>query len=222
MEIMLKFKFMKSLFFLVGTVTLWTACDPGAGKAVKKLPDYFVKAPAPDTLRFEALEQNEAVSGDTIPAAFFFSRVESRLIDDIGYIDSSGNVTVVGGQRFPVAENVEAFQVYFFQNWYQNQSLFLFDKNKKAFTGRVTVAGFYGGDGGQILTSSWLSDYNGDGGRDLVRTDIEHWLDLSSGEPAEKVEQRVSLLLWDGGGFTESNVPDSAALMRAFPVKSWW
>ncbi|MFQ5446961.1 MAG: hypothetical protein ACE5FF_08505 [Saprospiraceae bacterium] len=212
---------MKNLFFLVGAIALGTACNT-SDTASGTLERYFKEVPAPDTLLFELAEDGGQVPGDTIPVATFLDKINDRLLNDIPFFDTTGDLTILGGQRFPVAENVEAFEVHFFQNWFQNQSLFLFDKNKNAITGRITAAEFYGGDGGQILTGSWLFDYNGDGDPDLVRTEIEHWINLSSDEPAEKVEQRVSLLLWNGGGFTESEVLDSAALMQAFPVKSWW
>ena len=94
-------------------------------------------------------------------------------------------------------------------------------KKQQTFTERETVAEFYGGDGGQILTGSWLTDYDGDGKKDLVRLEIEHWLDVSGDEPRDTTAERAVLLLWQNGKFVQT-AADTAELVKKYPIQSMW
>ena len=204
-------------------LTVLTACSTTTNKeGPAGLLKYFKEIPLSDTLRFEVSDNGAASSGDTIPTSFFFSQLETRLMNDIQYLDNSGEVQVFGLNRFPLDENTEAYLVDLRQHWYQHQSLFLFDKTAGAFTKRITVADFYGGDGGQILTGSWLFDYDKDGSKDLVRQEIEHWLVMGGEEPRDTTVEHAALLLWKKGQFVASPVQDPAALVRDFPIKSFW
>jgi hypothetical protein len=219
---------MKELFFLLFLCLLIssTACQQKRQAKKDDLASYFSTVQPDDTMRFEVVTQEEGglpgVPGDTIPTSFFFSQLETHLMNDVWYFDNSGELTVSGKYRFPLSENREAYLVGISQHWYRHLSLFLFDQQKKAFTGRVTVAEFYGGDGGQILSGSWLIDYDGDGDKDLVRRETEHWMDVSGEEPQEQMKESASLLLWENGQFVASPAQDTAALIRRFPIHSLW
>lgn len=213
---------MKFLPILPLFILLLSACHEPVSKQSKSLSDYFKEMPAADTMRFELPENEELTAGDTIPNGLFFSQLETHLMNDVNYLDDSDELKVIGRFRFPLTENVEAWLVEMHQHWFKNQSLFLFDKTKKAFTERQTVAEFYGGDGGQILTGSWLLDVDGDGRKDLVRREIEHWLLLDGEEPRDTTTARAALLLWKNERFEPVQVQDSAALIRRFPIHSFW
>ncbi|HHM21671.1 MAG TPA: hypothetical protein ENJ20_06565 [Bacteroidetes bacterium] len=86
----------------------------------------------------------------------------------------------------------------------------------------MTVAEFYGGDGGQILTGSYLLDYDGDADKDLVRLEMEHWIDASTDPPVDKTNTHAALLLWDGRQFVQSPVADTADLIKRFPLNDFF
>ena len=177
--------------------------------------------PPTDLLRFEVTNEEEMVGGDTIPNSLFFSQMETRLMNGIDYLDNSGELIVLGRYHFPLTDSIEAYLVDMRQNWYKHQSLFLFDQKTQTFTERETVAEFYGGDGGQILTGTWLTDFDGDGKKDLIRREIEHWLDVSGDEPKDMIAERAVLLLWQNGKFVET-AADTAELVKRFPITSLW
>lgn len=213
-----------TLLLLVFSVSCWHfSCTPSntVGTQSKTLPDYFQPIPSQEVIRFEVTQGDTVIQGDTISNSLFFSQLETRLMNDVPYLDNSGELTVIGRVRFPLTENVDAYLVDIRQNWYQHQSLFMFDKQKSAFTARQTVAEFYGGEGGQILTGSWLTDYDKDGNKDLVRREIEHWIILEEENTRDTMAEHGKLLLWKNGQFVET-AADSAALVKKYPIRSMW
>jgi hypothetical protein len=211
------------LFATAFSVLFVLACrqvqQPQSPKA-QSIESYFKPMQAKDTLLFQVVNDQWA-TGDTMPNGLFFSQMETRIMNHVPYFDNSGELVVLAAGRFALQDSMEAYLVNMLQGWYRHQSLFVFDQKKQAFTDRITVADFYGGDGGQILTGSYLLDYDGDGDRDIVQREIEHWLDVSGDEPSDKLAESATLLLWDGAGF-KTAAADSATLIKAFPIESMW
>lgn len=183
---------------------------------------YFDETALPDTLRFECRDGEDQPSGDTIPNALFFTALDTAWLHEIDYVADSSMATVFAQGRFSLTPDVDACLVDIREAWFKHQSILLFDKKKKTFTGRVTVAEWYGGDGGQTLTGSWLLDHDGDRQKDLIRREIDHWIKPSEEEIVEMTAERAALLRWDGTRFVEVPVTDSAALVRQFPIHSYW
>ena len=113
-------------------------------------------------------------------------------------------------------------QQYYYYSYYHHLSLFLFDKSKKAFTQRLTLAEWYGGESGQVLTGSWMFDYDKDGHYDIVRREIAHSSMLVGDDVQEHFDESAALFLWKNDGFEAAPVADSAAMIKRYPIKSKW
>ena len=185
---------MKAFLSLVSCLSLafFTACHVAENKQQAGISSFFNAIPAVDTMRFEVSQDDEPLPGDTIPNVQFLTEIGAGLMQGIDFLDDSGEAKFIGRSRFPLNEGFEAYLVDVHQNWFKNQSLFLFDQKSKKFSDRVTVAEWYGGDGGQILTGSWLVDFDKDGGKDLVRREIEHWMEMDEEEPRDTFQHRAA------------------------------
>ncbi|MBK8558322.1 MAG: hypothetical protein IPL65_22490 [Lewinellaceae bacterium] len=139
-----------------------------------KLLSYFQITEAADTLHLELPQPGEMIQGDTIPNAVFFKELPANFLQEIDYLADANQALVLGLQRYHLDADNDVCLVDIQQFWFRNQSLLVYNHKKKSFTARITVAEWYGGDGGQILTGSWMFDYNDDGYKDLIIREIEH------------------------------------------------
>lgn len=184
---------------------------------------YFQQTPQADTLRIEVATQNEgAPSGDSIPNSLFFSTVPRELLEQIDYVADSAQARVFGRGSIQLDDSISAYWVEIRQFWFQHHTLFLYNKNRQSFTGRITAAEFYGGDGGQALIGSWLFDYDGDGKKDILRREIQHSIIPGEEDIVERTEHSAGLLLWRNGRFVETPLQDTAATIRRFPIQNFW
>jgi hypothetical protein len=191
-----------------------------------KTRDLFSSFPAHgpgDTLHVEVSTESDApVLGDTIPNALFFSAIPQPFLKEIDYLADSTDALVLGRQRFSLNDSMEACWAEIRQFWFQHHSLLTYNKLQKAFTGRITVAEWYGGDGGQILIGSWLFDYDGDGDKDIVRREIQHSLVPAGDSVLDRTSESATLLLWDGKQFSEAPAQDIKSMIRHYPIQTQW
>lgn len=200
------------------------ACQPSKPAPALLLLPYFQSVQASDTLKFLVAGEGETgiSGGDTIPNSVFFAVLDSALLRQIDYIADSAEALIVGRQRFALDDKVECCLVDIRQLWFQHQSLLLVDKNTQAIIDRITVAEWYGGDGGQILTGSWLVDYDGDGHKDLIRREIGHSIILLENSTLDTTYESAALFRWQDGRFVESPLSDTALTVKQFPIPSFW
>lgn len=180
---------------------------------------FFKPSSVSDTLHIEISNESEE-SKDTLPNALFFSQMPKALMQPIDYLVDSAQAIVLARQWIPIDDQFTLYWIEFQQFWFQNHSLFVYNKKLKTFTERVTVAEWYGGESGQILTGSWVFDFNGDGKKDIVQREIQHSMVLSNDEPVESTQDTALLLLWNSGQFRES--PKDQKQLKPFRIKSFW
>lgn len=214
------------VLFLIVTAAVFgiAACQSSKPAPAHRLLPYFQLAQAGDTLRFLVAKEGEKDTrpGDTIPNSVFFTVLDSVLLHEINYIADSTEALVMGRQRFSINDTIDVCLVDIRQFWFQHQSLLLFDKNRQEVTGRVTVAEWYGGESGQILTGSWMLDYDHDGHKDLIRREIGHCLMLRENDVLDTTYETAGLLRWNGSRFAENPMADTALLVKQFPIPSFW
>lgn len=182
---------------------------------------YFQSQPLGDTLHIE-ISNEDPTAGDTIPNQLFFTHIPAALLQQIDYLADSSQAVVLSRQKIDLDHNIAAYWVEIRQFWFQHHSLFLYNASKKTFTDRITVAEWYGGDGGQVLTGSWIFDFNGDGKKDIVRREIQHSMIPTEDEPLEQIQESASLLLWKNGRFENTPFQDTTAMIQRFPIHSFW
>jgi len=215
---------MYSILKLLGfsTCLLAVTCQQQISPKSPVFLSHFQRLPAVDTLHVEVSSENDAPSnGDSIPNALFFKEVPQKLLLEIDYIADSVQAQVSGRGSFQLNDSITAYWVEIRQFWFQHHSLFLYNKSQNAFTDRVTLAEFYGGDGGQVLIGSWLFDYDGDGKKDILRREIQHSIIPGDEDVIERTEHSAGLLLWRNGRFVEMPLQDTAAAIKRFPIRGF-
>ncbi len=201
-------------------IVLLAACQRPLRTQGPDIGPYFQPLRPGDTLHVEI--EGDSVAGRIIPNALFFQTVPPAWLQEIDYLADSSQAVVYGGQYFSIDDSLTAYWVKLEQHWFQHHSLLLYNQRQQAFTDRITVAEWYGGDGGQVLTGSWLFDFDGDGQKDIIRREIQHTMLPGEEEPVERIEESATLLLWKNGHFVETPLPDTAAIIRRFPIRSFW
>jgi hypothetical protein len=208
-------------FYCLGILATLVACQSSQKAPPPDLRSYFTTQALGDTLHIE-IDLERPSKSDTIPNRLFFTSIPADLLEPIEYLADSAEATVLSRQHFRLNDQVSAFWVEIRQFWFQHHALFLYNESKKAFTDRITVAEWYGGEGGQVLKGSWIFDFNGDGNKDILRREIEHSMILNDGEPLEQFFESADLLLWKNGRFEETPFQDTASLVRQYPIRSFW
>lgn len=212
-----------SLSFLIGILALVFGCtapdSPNSPASV--LRGYFQAMEPGDTL-FIGLD--DGWDGDTIPAKVLWAELDSVLLEELSPgLDSAAMLFMANGSWMQDSTH-QACLMSIEQSWWKFRVLLLYDQERQAFTRVEQVAMFYGGDGGQFASSSYLLDQDGDGDRDLVVRTCDHALRMQEdGEMEELINEGAYLRDWAVGGFRESPMPfDTATVVQALKVEWPW
>lgn len=202
------------------------ACQTAKEQQAAEFPflKKFKEKPVTDTMRFEVnFKDAGTVLGDTLQNAQFFASLDTAWLPAIENVADTSEAAVLANGHFALNEDYDAYLVDIGWNWFKHQSLLVYDKQKHVFTDRVTLTEWYGGDGGQVLTGSYLLDVDGDGQKDIVQREIDHsMVMMEDGEPKDNTAESASLLKWKDGHFVASPTIDTADLVKRFPIDTPW
>lgn len=120
--------------------------------------------------------------------------------------------------RFPLDNRYDACLLSSKEHWYFQTSMLIYDKQTGYFTDMEVLAQFYGGDGGQIATESWLWD-DGLYRKESFRS-VRFNPDIDDAE--ESVGEVSALYSWKNGAFEPAVMTDSLALSKQFPMNWEW
>ncbi|MEL6676538.1 MAG: hypothetical protein AAFR61_30290 [Bacteroidota bacterium] len=158
--------------------------------------------------------------GDSIPGKELFSVLTPLMREEIElYMDSLG-LSCFAGKRLHLDSTLEAYQVYLKYNWYQQQLLLVKDLQQGQWVDHLTVALFYGGEGGQIAQESWL--WKEAGQVKLLQWNSNHGLIPEGGEMVEYQDKASRFVCLEGRQFETCTQADSAGLAARFPMQWKW
>lgn len=212
---------MKLLPVVVLASVLWT-CQSGqqsdGSDAPPVLLTYFSTLAPADTLYFQ-LGSDPLADAREIPVPLLYETLDSVLFHQMGYMQDTAAMQFQARSIFPLDAEHDAALLALQEGWYDFQYLLLFDKPTGQFTGVAPVCEFYGGDGGQIRSESWL--FFKEPPRLLTRYS-ERWLQMGTPQDPDEVRENFAetarLWEWTDGAWREVPVQDSSRWVKDFPV----
>ncbi|MGK0389126.1 MAG: hypothetical protein ACI94Y_001862 [Maribacter sp.] len=161
---------------------------------------------------------------DEIATPFTDSLLRTALSD--GMIEAieygTGDAKHQAKQKFDLDEKHLACIINSTESWFINQSLLTYVHETNSFRDAMTISQFYGGDGGQIVTESWI--YTDNDKKYLYQIESSHAMIMTddSGEPEKVIEEHSQLYIWTENVFTKIAQEDSLALAQRFQLKWEW
>jgi len=211
-------------FFVLFVIFTGWGCHSGNSNIPVSIPpallSYFTPVSPSDTLHFFFENDPSPSNAKEIPLPILYEALDSTLHREIGYDSEGTEITAWAHNLFPIDEHYDAALLEIQEFWYEFKYLLLFSKASNQFTGIIPVNEFYGGDGGQIRSESWLFFENTP---KLLTRFSEHYLDMSAvgagGDPKDLYAESVRLQEWQGSDFIDVPVRDSSRWIKDFVVK---
>lgn len=179
---------------------------------------HFTTIAPTDTLHISP-DNVEGERVQPIPLADFFASLDSSLIEEMIYPPDTTEVELYGHWKAPINDQFEAYLMEVQQHWFVFKYLLVYSKAEQQFTSLLPVAHFYGGEGGQIRTESWLFDWKSKKTAKILTRESEHTLRMLEDEVKDTYEESVMLQQWQQGQFQKMQVQDSNAWIEKFPVE---
>lgn len=180
---------------------------------------YFTPMTPADTLNL-SLGNVPIPTEQEVPVPVLYGALDSALFYQMGYMQDTAAMKALAHVLFPLDAEHDAALLELQEGWFAFKYLLLFDKRANQFTHVTPVCEFYGGDGGQIRSESWL--FFEDPPRLLTRFS-ERWLQMGTeGDPddiQEKFHETAYLQEWLGVEWREVPVLDSSQWLRNLPVE---
>ncbi|MBR9920692.1 MAG: hypothetical protein GYB31_07610 [Bacteroidetes bacterium] len=186
----------------------------------KEFVDYFERIEVSDTLHFYPDQGPDSLAA-SVPFSLFEASIDNDLFEDsfLGFPDSL-TARLIPGIRFPLDDQFTACQIEIKQSWFVFKYLLIYSNADQVFTTIQPLAGFYGGDGGQIMLESHLFNFNDPTGLQQLFRRMDHGLiPQETGDLKEYEDQHVFLFQWKEGDFVEIPVLDTAGWLRQYPIR---
>jgi hypothetical protein len=214
---------MQNILFIVFAATFFagTGCAPVSPRQtpLAQCLTHFPPRPGlPDTLHCFLAESPE---GAPLSDTLLKMVLDSAQFENLHFGTGDARFHALG--QFPFAPDLQAGLVRTEEHWFGKQSLLIFDLRRQKCLAVVELAHFYGGDGGQTASESWLFR-DGIAPRLFVKN-AEHWItppDDPAHEPQEYLREQGQLLQWKAGQFQRMTNPDSSLFMRQYRMRRTW
>jgi hypothetical protein len=186
---------------------------------LQQLLSHFPARPGrPDTLHcFLA----DSTGGIAISDTLLKTVLDSTQFESLHFDTGEARFWALGQILF--ADSLLAGLVQTEEFWFGKQSLLVFDLKQQKCLGMVELSHFYGGDGGQTASESWL--FSGKNPPQLFVKTAQHGFimaDNPTGEPQEYLDESGQLLQWNATGFQPVPNPDSLLFLRRFSMNREW
>ena len=144
-------------------------------------------------------------------SGFIFPYLSSAMLSEIDYAGDTASLKLTAHFRITLSTDFDLFLLGVEQFWYQFHYLLLYQRSEHVFTQMIPVSTFYGGDGGQVKTESWLflqDDIQ------LLTRQSEHSLDLNTldadGNPQHRYHEDMVLYEWADQQFRPTTVKNKS------------
>lgn len=186
-----------------------------AETCLKRFSEYTNK---PDTLHnFIA----DLPTGNPLSDTLLKTVLDSAQFENLHFGTGQPRFWALG--KFTLENDMRGCIVQTEEHWFGKQSLLIFDMKQQKCTSVTEVSHFYGGDGGQTASKSWLF-LNTRPPRLFVKT-AEHGLvppQNDTDEPREYLHESGRLFQWKNTKFDPVSNPDSALFLQRFQMHRSW
>lgn len=147
--------------------------------------------------------------------------LDSAQFENLHFGTSEARFWALG--QFPFADGLSAALLQTEEFWFGKQSLLIFDLRQQKCQAVVELSHFYGGDGGQTASESWL--FRSDVPPRLFVKTAEHGFVLPDDEtddPREYLREYGRLFQWEINQFRPVDNPDSLLFLQQYPMHRTW
>jgi hypothetical protein len=202
------------LSFATGCISAVSTSTPSASflNAFPERPDW------PDTVHCFLPEMP---IGNVLADSLLKTVLDSAQFESLHYGTGDAHFRAVGQFRF--GKGLRAALVYTEEFWFGKQTLLIFDPQQQKCLTAMEVSHFYGGDGGQTASESWI--FRGKTPAQIYVKTAEHGItvaDSPTDDPKEYLRESGRLWQWKGHQFQPLIHPDSMVFMRHYLLHKTW
>ncbi|MBN8682462.1 MAG: hypothetical protein J0L99_07410 [Chitinophagales bacterium] len=200
-------------FLLVQATCVRPAQSP-SGPVLSRFPEL---SNMPDTLHGFL---SDSTAGIALSDTLLKSALDSAQFASLHFDTGEAQFLALG--QFPFAHGLRAALLRTEEFWFGKLSLLIFDPKQQKCLYVAELSHFYGGDGGQTASESWL--FAGPAPRLFVKT-ADHGFTPpkeSDTEPQEYLHESGQLFAWAATRFQPVQNPDSLLFLQKFRMHRAW